>query len=223
MISSANVSHELKTPLTAIRGFAETLLGAEDIDVATSKRFLERIRDQTATLSALVSDLLALSRIESGDQALERLRTDLRAPVLESLRHLRPAADVKNLSIDMVYPSRPIVVVGDEEALRQAFTNLVDNAIKYSPEGGRVEVRLAVNGDHATFAVSDQGPGIPAGHHERIFERFYRVDKARSRRLGGTGLGLSIRQERRLRLRWVGRGRQHAGKGQRLHHGSAAG
>jgi two-component system phosphate regulon sensor histidine kinase PhoR len=188
----SNVSHELKTPLTAIRGFVETLLDAEDIDAATRRRFLERIRLQTSRLSSLVADLLSLSRIESTDGGAERRRVDLRAPLMESVRALRPAAEARRLDVLVDLPSRPVVVSGEEESLRQAFSNLIDNAIKYSEEGGPVWVRLRQDGAQAVFEVEDRGVGIEEQHRERIFERFYRVDKARSRDLGGTGLGLAI-------------------------------
>jgi two-component system phosphate regulon sensor histidine kinase PhoR len=189
----SNVSHELKTPLTAIRGFVETLLDAEaEIDVATRRRFLERIRLQTSRLSALVTDLLSLSRIESTGGDVERRQVDLRAPLMESVRALRPAAEARRLAIELDLPPRPVVVNGEEESLRQAISNLIDNAIKYSEEGGPVWVRLRQEGWQAVFEVEDRGVGIEEQHHERIFERFYRVDKARSRDLGGTGLGLAI-------------------------------
>ena len=188
----SNVSHELKTPLTAIRGFVETLLDAEDIDAVTRRRFLERIRLQTSRLSSLVADLLSLSRIESTHDGAERRRVDLRAPLMESVRALRPAAEARRLDVEVDLPPRPVVVSGEEESLRQAFSNLIDNAIKYSEEGGPVWVRLRQEGAQAVFEVEDRGVGIEEQHRERIFERFYRVDKARSRDLGGTGLGLAI-------------------------------
>jgi two-component system phosphate regulon sensor histidine kinase PhoR len=138
----SNVSHELKTPLTAIRGFVETLLDAEDIDAATRRRFLERIRLQTSRLTSLVADLLSLSRIESTNGGTERRRVDLRAPLMESVRALRPAAEARRLLVELDLPALPVVVHGEEESLRQAFSNLIDNAIKYSETGGPVWVRL---------------------------------------------------------------------------------
>jgi two-component system, OmpR family, phosphate regulon sensor histidine kinase PhoR len=188
----SNVSHELKTPLTAIRGYVETLLDADEVDVETRNRFLMRIRSQTGRLAALVSDLLSLSRIEAGDDALERRPLDLRAPLMESVRALRPAAEARRVSLEARHPERPVVVVGEEEAIRQAFSNLIDNAVKYTDEGGHVEVELRVEGERAVAAVTDDGVGIEPRHLSRIFERFYRVDRARSRELGGTGLGLAI-------------------------------
>ncbi|HVS13531.1 MAG TPA: ATP-binding protein [Thermoanaerobaculia bacterium] len=188
----SNVSHELKTPLTAIRGYVETLLDAGEVDDETRNRFLLRIRSQTGRLAALVSDLLSLSRIEAGDDALERRPLDLRAPLMESVRGLRPAAETRRVRLEIRHPDSPVVVVGEEEAIRQAFSNLIDNAIKYSHEGGQVEIGLRVEGDLAVVEVSDDGIGIEPRHLDRIFERFYRVDRARSRELGGTGLGLAI-------------------------------
>jgi two-component system phosphate regulon sensor histidine kinase PhoR len=188
----SNVSHELKTPLTAIRGYVETLLDAREVDAETRDRFLLRISSQTSRLSTLVSDLLSLSRIEAGDDALERRPVDLRAPLMESVRALRPAAEARRVELEFRHPSQPVVVCGEEEAIRQAISNLVDNAIKYSEAGGRVEVELACDEGRAILDVSDEGPGIDPRHQRRIFERFYRVDRARSRELGGTGLGLAI-------------------------------
>ncbi|HUP23789.1 MAG TPA: ATP-binding protein [Thermoanaerobaculia bacterium] len=188
----SNVSHELKTPLTAIRGFVETLLDADEIDAATRRRFLERIRLQTNRLSSLVADLLSLSRIESTDGGAERRRVDLRAPLMESVRALRPAIEARGLELALDLPPLPVVVSGEEESLRQALSNLIDNAIKYSEVGAPVFVRLRQEGPDAVFEVEDRGAGIEPQHHQRIFERFYRVDRARSRDLGGTGLGLAI-------------------------------
>ncbi|HVS62248.1 MAG TPA: ATP-binding protein [Thermoanaerobaculia bacterium] len=188
----SNVSHELKTPLTAIRGYVETLLDADEVDAETRNRFLMRINSQTSRLSTLVSDLLSLSRIEAGDDALERRLLDLRAPLMESLRALRPAAEARRIRLEVGHPDAPVVVLGEEEAIRQAFSNLIDNAIKYTDEGGHVSVQLGVDGRRAVVAVTDDGMGIDARHLQRIFERFYRVDRARSRELGGTGLGLAI-------------------------------
>lgn len=188
----SNVSHELKTPLTAIRGYVETLLDAQDLDQATRQRFLERIRIQTARLSALVTDLLSLSRIEAGEDAVERRPLDLRVPVMEATRALRSAAEAREVRLLFDLPEHPVIVVGEEESLRQAFSNLIDNAIKYSDERGRVEIELRVEGQRAVVVVADQGVGIEPHQLDRIFERFYRVDRARSRDLGGTGLGLAI-------------------------------
>ena len=187
----SNVSHELKTPLTAIHGYVETLLEPAGMDKKTRKRFLRKIRKQSRRLSALVSDLLTLSRIESSTEQAENL-VDLRSQVGEVLGLLSPAGEERGLEMVVDCPGRPVTVRGEEEALRQALSNLVDNAVKYSGVGGRVLVRLRADNGRAVLEVEDEGPGIPAEHLDRIFERFYRVDRARSRELGGTGLGLSI-------------------------------
>ncbi len=187
----SNVSHELKTPLTAIHGYVETLLEREDVDAGTRRRFLRKIRKQSSRLGALVSDLLTLSRIESSAERLENL-VDLRAQVEEVLGLLRPSGDARSVELVADCPGAPVNVRGEEEALRQALSNLVDNAVKYSAEGGRVVVRLHALNGRAVLEVEDEGPGIAPEHLDRIFERFYRVDRARSRELGGTGLGLSI-------------------------------
>jgi len=188
----ANVSHELKTPLTAIRGLVETLLDDGAMDEATRQRFLTKLRDQTARVSALMTDLLAISQIESRETALEVEMLDLRDPIRESLKALLPSAEKKGVTVESEVPDEPVTESCDAEAIRRVFDNLLDNAVKYTPEEGRVWVRLRTEGDSALVEVADTGIGIEPRDQERIFERFYRVDKARSRELGGTGLGLSI-------------------------------
>lgn len=188
----ANVSHELKTPLTAICGLTETLLDDETMDPPTTRRFLEKIQKQSERLATLVRDLLTLSRVESEEASLEKLLLDLREPVRESFKGLVAAAEEKALVLALEAPEVPVIVHGDRELLRQLVDNLVDNAIKYTRQGGRICVRLRTDAAHATIEVQDTGIGIAPSDQPRIFERFYRVDKARSRDLGGTGLGLSI-------------------------------
>jgi two-component system phosphate regulon sensor histidine kinase PhoR len=194
----ANVSHELKTPLTAIRGMIETILDDPGMPLDVRQRFLERIEEQSQRQSALVTDLLTLSRLESERPRSERGRVDLRALVSASVRRLAPAAEGKQIRLTTELGDRSLRVVGDEEDLRQMVDNLIDNAVKYTPERGRVRITLqelpvAEDGTaRCVLEVADTGIGIEPRHQERIFERFYRVDKARSRELGGTGLGLSI-------------------------------
>ncbi len=187
----SNVSHELKTPLTAIHGYVETLLEADPIDGPTRGRFLRKIRRQSNRLGALVSDLLTLSRIESAAEPPETI-LDLRSPAGEVLNLLGPAGEERGLELVAEFPQAAVEVLGEEEAIRQALSNLVDNAVKYSSSGGRVFVRLQTENGRAVLEVEDEGPGIAGEHLDRIFERFYRVDRARSRELGGTGLGLAI-------------------------------
>jgi two-component system phosphate regulon sensor histidine kinase PhoR len=189
----ANVSHELKTPVTAIHALVETLSDAEDMDAETRTRFLGKVQKQSERLSALVSDLLTLSRVESqGEKVVEREPLDLRQQVLECEQRALPLAQEKGVEVDLTAPQAPVTVLGEVEAIRAIVDNLLDNAVKYTPGGGRVELCLSVRSDRAVIEVSDNGIGIEAEHLDRIFERFYRVDKARSRELGGTGLGLSI-------------------------------
>ncbi len=187
-----NVSHELKTPITAIRVLVETLLDDVDLDLVTRQRFLTKILDQTMRLSTLVTDLLNLSRLESKDTALEWGDVDLRDTAETASQALLPAAEVRGVEVEVLKPDSALEVRGDAEALRQVATNLLDNALKYTPRGGKVWLRLRADGPSAIIEVEDTGIGIEQRHQARIFERFYRVDKARSRELGGTGLGLSI-------------------------------
>jgi two-component system phosphate regulon sensor histidine kinase PhoR len=188
----ANVSHELKTPLTAIHGLVETLLDDPSIDEGKRREYLERIRVQSERMSSLVADLLTLSRVESGEAVLDRSPLDLRERVRDSARRFLPAAEAKALRLETVLPQEPVVVLGDAQALSEVVDNLLDNAVKYTPAGGRVWVRVDGGAGSAVLEVEDTGPGIAPRDRDRIFERFYRVDKARSRELGGTGLGLAI-------------------------------
>ena len=188
----ANVSHELKTPVSAIKGLLETVIEDEKMSDGDRKNFLSRAQSQVVRMSALVDDLLTLSRAESGVEAMEREAVDFRGPVREALIFSAQTVKARGLTVDSDVPGAPVQVHGDPESLRQAVGNLVDNAVKYSNTGGRVAVKLAVDGREAVVEVSDTGPGIGPEHLDRIFERFYRVDKARSRELGGTGLGLAI-------------------------------
>lgn len=187
----ANVSHELRTPLTAVKGFIETLLDGAVDDPATARRFLEIVRRETDRLVSLISDLLDLSRLESPRLEVRLETLDLGELVEQSLDLFRHRAEQRGIELTSELPS-PFRVLGEESLLRQVLVNLIDNAVKYTPEGGRVWVSGRQGEDWAEFAVSDTGPGIPRKALDRIFERFYRVDKARSRAMGGTGLGLSI-------------------------------
>jgi len=188
----ANVSHELKTPITAIRGLIETVLDDEAMPEDTRARFLGKIREQSLRLSLLVTDLLTLARLESAEGVLQIEPVDLRELVGRAAGHFRPSADEHGIVLRTEVPSAGVRVAGDREALELVVNNLLDNALKYTPRGGQVWVRLRSESGMAVLAVEDTGIGIAREHHDRIFERFYRVDKARSRELGGTGLGLSI-------------------------------
>ncbi len=187
----ANASHELRTPLTSIRGFVEALEdgGLEESD--TAKRFLSRIRANADRMASLVDDLLELSRLESGAQPPSLEPLDCAAVVADVVTSFAKIAARKSISLDADEAEVPRVL-GDSDRLRRILEHLVDNALKYTPDGGRVSVRVGREGDGAMVSVEDTGPGITAEHLPRLFERFYRVDTARSRELGGTGLGLSI-------------------------------
>jgi two-component system phosphate regulon sensor histidine kinase PhoR len=188
----ANASHELRTPLTSIRGFVEALEDGAKDEPGTAERFLGKIRTHADRMAALVEDLLELSRLESGARAPELAATqpgDLVAEVVASF-----AEQAARKPLTLRYQERGgTAVVTDRERLRRILENLVDNAVKYTPAGGSVVVTTAADPDGGVrIEVKDDGPGIEAEHRERVFERFYRVDKARSRELGGTGLGLAI-------------------------------
>lgn len=186
----ANVSHELRTPLTCIRGFAETLRSGALEDRDAARRFVEKIESNAAQLQNLVEDLLDLSKIESGRLELDpqpcRVRS-ITESVLENFETLK----AKRLSMEnRIVPEIEVRV--DPKAFRQILANLIDNAIKYTPEGGRIMVTSEIIGGLCRVTVTDTGIGIPKKDLPRVFERFYRTDKARSRQMGGTGLGLAI-------------------------------
>jgi two-component system phosphate regulon sensor histidine kinase PhoR len=188
----ANASHELRTPLTSIRGFVEALEDGAVADPPTSRRFLEKIRLHADRMASLITDLLELSRLESGERPPRWGEVAPRELLEEAASSLASQAAAKRIEVAVAGDGAP-PVVSDGARLRSILENLVENAVKYTPHGGRVELS-ARHGPDATvlFEVADNGPGIPPEHLPRIFERFYRVDKARSRELGGTGLGLAI-------------------------------
>ncbi len=192
----ANVSHELKTPVAAVKGFAETLLGGGVKDEKTARSFLQIIYDENERLNRLIGDILELSKIESKRAQLECSPVHLIEFFDSLLETLSKVAEKKNISLNATVPEE-LFMEGDEDKLRQIFINLISNAINYTQDGGSVNVNV-VNGQKSdgtetvVFTVRDTGMGIPRKDLPRIFERFYRVDKARSRSSGGTGLGLSI-------------------------------
>lgn len=206
----ANLSHELKTPLTAIRGFSETLLEGNE-DPEASRKQLEIIFRHATELTHLVENLLNLSRIESGKEEIRTEPIPLKSFVEALLERFQTQARVRRIElIDEIGAARRAappneeadpVIQADPSKLNQILSNLLDNAIKYAPEGGKIWIRYRVESDPdetakggspSVIEVEDTGPGIPAADQERIFERFYRVDKARSRDSGGAGLGLAI-------------------------------
>ncbi len=187
----ANASHELKTPVTAIQAITETLLEDASMDEETRQHFLQKVNGQSIRLSQLISDLLALSRLESsGTESFENI--DLKEIIKDSYNVMQPFAKEKALSLSVQCSETNVIISGDEKSLNQLLINLLDNAIKYTPEGGKVTVLLTTNHEQAIIEIQDNGIGIEPAEQQRIFERFYRVDKARSKTLGGTGLGLSI-------------------------------
>ena len=186
----ANVSHELRTPLTSLRGYAETLLEGGLDDAEHRESFVRIIRDQAIRLQALVEDLLSLAELERPDRTLRCERLDLRELAVDQAGAQRDAARAAGLEL-VLTPGEPVWVRVDRVRLAQVIANLVDNAIKYTERGG-ITLSLGVTAGRAWCEVRDSGAGIPADDLPRIFERFYRVDKARSRDKGGTGLGLSI-------------------------------
>lgn len=188
----ANASHELKTPVTAIRGLVETLIDDKELGAPTRDRFLGKIKDQCMRLSSIVTDLLTLSRLEADTDEPEGLPFDLREVAIASAKPFTQTGEDRGIHLETQVPDAPLEIAGDEEAIGQLISNLLDNAVKYTPSDGNVSLRVRRQDDNAIIEVEDTGIGIEPEHQDRIFERFYRVDKARSRELGGTGLGLSI-------------------------------
>ncbi|NMO13326.1 PAS domain-containing protein [Pyxidicoccus fallax] len=187
----ANVSHELRTPITAIRGYAETLQGGALNDRVMAPKMVEIIHRQSERLSELVEELLELSRLESREVRLTLTDVSLADSAARAADTVRPKAEGKNQVVSLHVPP-DLRAVGDSRAVEQVLLNLLDNAVKYTPAGGRVDVYGACEDGRCVVRVKDTGLGIEPKHLSRIFERFYRVDKGRSRDMGGTGLGLSI-------------------------------
>ena len=187
----ANVSHELRTPVSVIRATAEALADGAAADPERGPAFLAAILRASDRLARLTSDLLDLARIESGGRTLAMAQLAVRPIVDRVLEDLRPLADERGVSVTDAVPGEA-QVLADSAALEQVLANLLENAVKYTPEGGHVSVRWCAHPDGERIEVVDDGPGVSPKYRERIFERFYRVDKGRSRDQGGTGLGLSI-------------------------------
>ncbi|PRY00729.1 two-component system sensor histidine kinase SenX3 [Allonocardiopsis opalescens] len=186
----ANVSHELKTPVGALSLLAETVEGASD-DPEAVRRFAGRMQHEATRLTSVIQDLITLSRIQGAEPMAEPALVEVDSVIAEALDANQLVADAKD--IELVSGGEPdVVVLGDERLLVTAVRNLVANAVAYSPDGTRVVVAVETSDGLASITVTDQGIGIPPGDLERIFERFYRVDAARSRSTGGTGLGLAI-------------------------------
>lgn len=188
----ANVSHELKTPVAAISGFAETLLQEEAQDSENTTEFIKIIYDEAQRLSRLIQQLLELSKLEMEGNRPEEKKLDLCEIIQETVAIVKQRMLREDLSIVFNPPDHAVLLASNEDDLRQILMNLLDNASKYSPDGGQIAVDLDDAPDTVCISVRDQGMGIPEKDLPRVFERFYRVDKARSRKTGGTGLGLSI-------------------------------
>lgn len=190
---AANVSHELRTPLTSIQGFAETLLNPSVTDQKQKDEFIKIIHAHAVRLGAIIEDLLTLSGIEkeTGRKEIELTEGKIKSTLEGAILHCQNRASEKNIQIELNCPDDR-KVKHNSPLIEQAIVNLLDNAIKYSPSGGTIQVTVIAEDDGFAVSVADQGLGISKEHLPRLFERFYRVDKARSRQLGGTGLGLSI-------------------------------
>ena len=188
----ANVAHEMRVPLTSIHGYAETLLNGALKDTDANERFVEKILQQSARLSQLVSDLLDLSQLESGEVKLELKPCEINEFQGTILTLFEPVFEEANLTFAWSVPSHLPAVFADKQLIGQVLANLIENAIKYTPAGGGITISAEANDFEVIVHVKDSGIGIPAESLPRIFERFYRVDKGRSREMGGTGLGLAI-------------------------------
>ncbi len=185
----ANISHELKTPVGALGLLAETL--AEEDDHSVSRRLAERMLQEAIRVGRTIDDLLELSRIEA-EEPHPREAVPVHLVVAEAVERVRPAAEQRRTPIDVAEPPHHFSIVGDRRQLVSAVYNLLENATKYSDAGSTIEVATVLHSGHIEISVRDHGIGIPARDLERIFERFYRVDRARSRETGGTGLGLAL-------------------------------
>lgn len=187
----SNASHELKTPLSTMKILIETILYQDPLDPGMTKEFLNDVNKEIDRLSRIVSDLLTLVNIDSGGMRLNRSDLDLNELLLEQVKRLAPLARENGVELDCS-GREAVEVNGDSVKLQQVVYNVIDNAIKYTPRGGEVHASISRAGKRAIIRVADTGIGIPADDLPHVFDRFYRVDKARSRATGGTGLGLSI-------------------------------
>lgn len=209
---AANVTHELRTPLTSIKGYAETVLGAAPELAAEKRRFLEVILKNANHMSKMVDDILNLARLEEGQAPAPDARADAAAALADAIRECEPQAQARGLVLDNRLPETGEALACDGSQLTQVWRNLIENAIRFSPERSRIVMAAAIDPDRgvATCSVLDQGPGIAPEERQRVFERFYRVERHRSKTPGSTGLGLAIVKhivERHGGRIWVERGR----------------
>ncbi len=195
----ANVSHELRSPLASLMGFVETLQGPASEDAEARKRFLGIMADEAGRMARLIDDLLSLSKVQANEAIQPENRIDIQALVTSVVDGLQMRAKDRSMTIDVISKSTRPQVLGEEDEIIQVFENLIENALKYGQSGSGVEVTLAevdripdIGGPGVAVGVRDHGEGIAPEHLPRLTERFYRIDKGRSRMLGGTGLGLAI-------------------------------
>lgn len=186
-----NISHELKTPVTSILGYTETILEHPEMDDATQRQFIERTQSQAHRLSSLLQDISMLNRMDYASEMITMGRVDVSSIVSDIIKETALAAGAKHMT---VYNHLPEIIItnGNNSLIYSIFRNLMDNAINYAGEGKTIAISAFEQDDKWYFSFSDNGVGIPVEHMSRVFERFYRVDKGRSRSLGGTGLGLAI-------------------------------
>jgi two-component system, OmpR family, phosphate regulon sensor histidine kinase PhoR len=188
-----NVSHELRTPIFSVQGFLETLLDGAIDDPTVNRDFIEKAHRHAVRLNALLNDLIEISRIESGDMKMSFRFLDPVSVISECIDESRPAADKKQIALSLENALPPETrAYADRDRLHQVMVNLLDNAIKYTDDAGKIAVRMRIEGTMLLVEVADTGSGIAEEHLSRVFERFYRVDRDRSRAVGGTGLGLAI-------------------------------
>lgn len=186
-----NISHELKTPVTSILGYTETILEHPEMDDSTQRQFIERTQSQAHRLSSLLQDISMLNRMDYASEMITMGRVDVSSIVSDIIKETALAAEAKHMT---VYNHLPEIIItnGNNSLIYSIFRNLMDNAINYAGEGKTIAISAFEQDDKWYFSFSDNGVGIPVEHMSRVFERFYRVDKGRSRSLGGTGLGLAI-------------------------------
>jgi len=187
----SNASHELKTPLATMKIMLETMMYQPDMPQELQREFMEDMNHEIDRLTGIITDLLTLTRTDAQAQELKKTSVDLSDLTEEIVRLLSPAAKKRGQTLTCEV-EKGLTMLGDRDRLHQVFSNLTDNAIKYTPDGGKIHIALHLDGDDLVWRVRDNGVGIPPEDQDHVFERFYRVDKARSRETGGTGLGLSI-------------------------------
>ncbi len=186
-----NISHELKTPVTSILGYTETILEHPEMDDSTQRQFIERTQSQAHRLSSLLQDISMLNRMDYASEMITMGRVDVSSIVSDIIKETALAAEAKHMTVYNYLPEI-IITNGNNSLIYSIFRNLMDNAINYAGEGKTIAISAFEQDDKWYFSFSDNGVGIPVEHMSRVFERFYRVDKGRSRSLGGTGLGLAI-------------------------------